>query len=169
MLISQLGKTRRDLLASLEPLSDAALNRVLPGQRQSIAQVIHHLSAVESETARTILQAIPQRSDKVPEHNEAYIVEHMANFVPASVPPDGFFTKAALIRLLEESRFRDLQQVFNETHEQVLTEKSMQHPAFGAISLKNLVDFIWIHEARHTRQIEMLKNMMAEGPDTSAS
>ena len=68
-----------------------------------------------------------------------------------------FCTKDELVNLLEESRFRYLQDVFNETHERTLAEKSMDHPHFGLISLKNLVDFIWLHEQRHIEQINEIK------------
>jgi hypothetical protein len=34
---------------------------------------------------------------------------------------------------------------------------SMNHPAFGIISLKNVVDFIWMYEQRHIDQIIEIK------------
>jgi hypothetical protein len=72
-------------------------------------------------------------------------------------PPSEFFSKSDVIKLLEESRFLYLQAVFNETHETILGEKSVDHPDFGFISLKNLVDSIWLHEQRHIKQIEEIK------------
>lgn len=69
----------------------------------------------------------------------------------------GFMTKLALVRLLEESRFRHLQRVFNETHERVLAAKSMQHPRFGRISLKNLADLIWLHDAHQVDHIARIR------------
>lgn len=164
MLITNLGKTRASLLASLAALPYEALNQVLPGQTRSIAQIVHHLSATESETAQFILRALPRHGETVDECGEAAIIERMARFPPAAAPATRGFTLAELIGLLEQSRFRDLQRVFNETHTRVLAAQSARHPVLGRISLKNLVDFIWIHEARHTRQIEELKARMRTAP-----
>ncbi len=72
----------------------------------------------------------------------------------------GVLTKAELIRLLEESRFAHLQYVFNKTHERSLAEKAVDHPLFGNISLKNLIDFIWLHEQYHVDRIEEAKKSL---------
>lgn len=157
MLITNLGKTRLALISSFDTLSDGQLNQPGGEGARSIAQIIVHLHASEIETARSVLVALPHSSGKVAERDLAVLAELVRAHDTAIAPLAHALTKAELIGLLEESRFKYLQDVFNETHAQTLAEKSMQHAVYGEISLKNLIDTIWLHEQEHTRQITQIK------------
>jgi hypothetical protein len=157
MLISNLGKNRTKLLDSFKNLTDEQLNQKPNADRWSIAQVIYHLYTFEKNTSEMILDALQAKSNKVEERDKSYLADRSNKVQSPNNPPIDFFTKKELVQLLEKSRFHYLQTVFNETHERILAEKSMDHPWFGLISLKNLVDTIWLHEKRHTEQIAEIK------------
>ncbi|TAM57556.1 DinB family protein [bacterium] len=157
MLIANLGKTRRRLMASLDSLSEEQLNKSPGGGGWSIAQIVSHVCDTEKGIVETLLNALPGTGGKVEERDVAPLIETFESSQVGTASPPGSLSKAQLIRLLEESRFKYLQYIFNKTHETVLTEKSMDHPLFGKISLKNLVDFIWLHEQYHVDQIEKAK------------
>ncbi|TAM75071.1 DinB family protein [bacterium] len=160
MLIANLGRTRRKLLASLDGLSDEHLNKSPSNGRWSIGQIVCHVCNTEKGIVETVLDALPSTSGKVEERDVSLLIERYESNEAKTAPQAGFLTKAELIRLLEESRFKYLQSVFNKTHESSLAEKSMDHLLFGKISLKNLIDFIWLHEQYHIDHIEETKKSL---------
>jgi uncharacterized damage-inducible protein DinB len=157
MLISNLGKCRTKLLDSFKNLTDEQLNQKPNADRWSIAQVIYHLYTYEKNTSEMILNALQAKSGKVEQRDMSFIADRSKKVQTTNEPPTDFFTKKELVQLLEQSRFHYLQTVFNETHERTLAEKSMEHPWLGQISLKNVIDTIWLHEKRHTEQINEIK------------
>ena len=157
MLIKNLGQTRTMLLASFKDLTDEKINKKPSKDKWSISQVLYHLYMVEKDTAVLILNSLNMQSIKVEERDLSYLSDRSKKVKATVEPPVNFFTKKELIALLEEARFQYLQAIFNETHEKILAKKSVEHPAFGLISLKNIVDFIWMHERRHLEQIEEIK------------
>ncbi|TAL72607.1 MAG: DinB family protein [Rhodanobacter sp.] len=160
MLIENLGRARKALLDSLDGLTDEQLNARPPDGGPSIAQLAHHLQASERATAALVLDALQSRSERVEEQDPSLLAAGLQQSCGHDQPASGTFSKAELIRLLEESRFRDLQALFNETHERVLAERSLEHPPFGRISLKNLLDTIWIHDDLHGKQIAAIKQSL---------
>ncbi|TAN14012.1 MAG: DinB family protein [Burkholderiaceae bacterium] len=164
MLITKLGSVRRELLEVIAPLTDDALQHLPEAGGPSIAQILQHLAETERSVAQLILGAVKGASERAAEYDLAQMraaiptlaLETEAWGVPVT-PDTPALTKAGLIRALEESRFRYLQRVFNETHEATLLQKSTVHPVFGLISLKNLVDFVWLHEQYHVEQIRALQ------------
>lgn len=160
MLIENLGRARKALLDSLDGLTDEQLNATPPDGGPSIAQLAHHLQASERATAALVLDALQARSERVEEKDPSVLAACLQQGCGDDPMAGGPYSKAELIRLLEASRFRDLQSVFNETHERVLAERSLEHPAFGRISLKNLFDTIWIHDELHGKQIAAIKQSL---------
>lgn len=157
VLIKNLGRTRTKLLESFINQTDEQLNRRPDGESWSISQVIYHLFSTEKETAELILNSIKMDSQKVDERDLSFLTDRSSKVKAANEPPEDYFTKKDLIKFLETSRFQYLQAIFNEIHEKTLAIKSLDHPTLGLISLKNLVDFIWLHEERHIEQINEIK------------
>lgn len=148
MLITHLGKARTRLLATLAGLTDEQINQPA-GARWSAAQIVHHLAACERGLAADILAALAGPEQAVDERSAESLRAELDKLHDGQAPQVGRVTRTELVRWLEESRFRDLQRVFNETHEHVLACRSVRHPLFGAISLKNLVDLVWLHDECH--------------------
>ncbi len=160
MLIEKLGKTRGMLLDSLEGLTEDQLNAKPRTGGLSIGQIVHHLYVSERDTATLILNALSSRSERVEDKAPSLLAACLQKDCGEEKATADRFSKGELIRWLEESRFRDLQSVFNETHEDILAERSLEHPLFGPISLKNLVDTIWIHDEFHCKQIAAIKQSL---------
>lgn len=163
MLIEHLGEVRRKLLASFEDLSDAQLNTRSGADACSIAEVVHHLHRTEMQVAMVALDALAARGDAVAEKDPSVLEEEVRRNHARPPRLDNTFTRAELIGLLEVSRFGHLQLVFNETHVSTLSRRSLEHPVYGAISLKNLLDTIWLDEQHHIRQIEGIKASFQPG------
>jgi uncharacterized damage-inducible protein DinB len=157
VLIKNLGQTRTRLLESFMNQTDEQVNQKPDAEQWSISQVIYHLFSTEKEIAELILNSIKIDSKKVEERGLSFLTDRSRNVKAAIEPPEDYFTKKELLHLLETSRFQYLQAIFNETHEKTLEGKSVDHPSLGLISLKNLVDFIWLHEQRHIEQIKEIK------------
>lgn len=157
MLIENLGKTRTKLFETVKDLTDEQFNQKPSPEKWSIAQVFHHLYTTEKSTAEFILSAIETKSSPVEDKDMAFVADRSKKIKAKNEPPTDFFTKKALMYLLDNSRFENLQAVFNEVHVEDLADKSIDHPGFGKISLKNLVEFIYLHEQRHIEQIEEIK------------
>lgn len=159
-LIAHLGEARRELVASFQGLDTPALNRADDDGRRSIAQIICHLQASEMETAALVRDALAQNSPAVPERDLATIARDVCAMGASLAPLGTALAESELIQRLEESRFKYLQSLFNETHVQTLAGKSLDHPRFGPISLSNLLDTIWLHERQHSREIAVLRSTL---------
>jgi hypothetical protein len=157
MLIKNLGQTRTMLLENFKDLSDEQINKKPSNEKWSIAQVLHHLYTVERDTSILIFNSLTMKSVKAEERDLSFLSDRSRKVKATVEPPADFLTKNECITYLEDARFQYLQAIFNETHEKTLAEKSMDHPVFGLISLKNMVDFIWMHEKRHCEQITEIK------------
>ncbi|TAN07602.1 MAG: DinB family protein [Rhodanobacteraceae bacterium] len=152
-LISNLGKTRLELLARLEQMPQTRLDEPLPNHTWSVSDVVRHLHGAEKELVATVLDSLSNTRDPVPERDLSHAISDYEAAHPCQTAAPAATTRAELVALLGESRFAHLQHLFNKVHEEDLLAKSVEHPVFGPVSLKNLIDFIWIHEAYHLAQI----------------
>ncbi|MEB2312083.1 MAG: DinB family protein [Sorangiineae bacterium] len=153
MLITDLGNTRRRLLATLAQIPDDRLDHAPQPGGWTPSQIIRHLYATELATARAIQDALEAKSEPVADLDPSVLRARITAMKPADPPSAEPLPRAELIRLLEESRFRYLQAVFNKTHESTLATKSTVFPELGRVSLKNLVDFIWLHESLNVERL----------------
>lgn len=163
MLIEHLGEARRKLLASFEDLSDLQLNTRAGTDGCSIAEVVHRLYRSEMKLAMLALDSLSMRGGPVAEKDLSVLEGEVRRNCTRPPKLNNIFTKGELISLLEVSRFGHLQLLFNETHVSALAEKSLEHPVYGAISLKNLIDTIWLDERHHARRIEEIKASLRAG------
>lgn len=156
MLIVNLGATRRNLLAALAMIPDEQFNsNAAPGTR-NVGRIVGHIAEVEKQLVSTVVDALAGTSPPVADCDLADLVEPYEASVVDVVPASVVSTRWEALRMLEESRFKYLQYVFNKTHEEVLARKSIEHPLLGRVSLANLLDMIWLHERHHAEQIEAL-------------
>lgn len=154
MLITRLGTNRTQLLIALAALTDEQINRPGDGERWNVAQIVGHIATYETRIANDILAALGGPGTAAPERSVDTLRADLVKLHREPPPAAEYTTRAALVRALEESRFRHLQRVFNETHEQELARRSIDHAHLGPITLKNLVDLIWLHDEYHLPEIE---------------
>ncbi len=153
------------LIALISDLMDEQLNVTLSSEWWWIAQILYHLYSTEKEIAQFVLQSLKTISKKVEERDVSFIEACNVIAKAAEVPPEAFFSKKEITQLLEASRFQYTQAIFNETHKRSLTEKSVEHPGFGEISLKNMLDVIWLHEEQHLQQLKEIKQQLVKCPN----
>jgi len=163
MLVKNLGETRIKLINSFRDLTDEQLNQKFSCSEWSISQILYHLYLTEKEMALYITGVLHITSEKVDERDLSFLSDCSVKKLDATEPPEKQFTKGVLIQLLEESRFHYVQTIFNETHVKMLAEKSVDHPDFGQISLKNLLDYTWMHEQFYIEKINALKQELSNG------
>lgn len=156
MLIVNLGATRRRLLDALTRIPEQPFDSGAGLESREVAHIIGHISEVEKRLVATVIDALSAESPAVADRDLSGLVERFEASVADVVPATAVSTRSGLLHLLEESRFKYLQYVFNKTHEEALAQKSIEHPLLGRVSLKNLIDMIWLHERHHVEQIEAL-------------
>lgn len=157
MLVNNLGTTRRKLLESFSELTDEQLNQKPKNEMWSVSQVLFDIYTVEKDTALLILNSLKMESEKVNERDLSFINDYCKKIKATNEPSEKYWTRKEINYLLEQSRFLYVQAIFNETHEKILKEKSINHPIFGRISLKNLLDFIWLYELQYIHLIHEIK------------
>lgn len=151
---------RKDLLASVDRLTDEQLNAEVENGRWTVAQVLEHLYLIELAVTAQVEKTLADESGepagkKKPLErtlDRTYRVEAPTRLEPSKE----FMSHEAVIGRLAESRER-LLTVINGTDEPVLLERSAKHPVFGTMDLQQWIEFVGLHERRHLQQIEELK------------
>jgi hypothetical protein len=78
------------------------------------------------------------------------------------VPDHEYKTLEEMKEKLSRSREK-LLSVVTEAGEEALEKKSLPHPVFGPLNLKQWVEFVGQHEKRHLAQIEEIKEQLRLG------
>lgn len=150
---------RKELLASVENLSDEQLNRKLDNENWTIMQVLEHLYLMESKLVKLMNHFLVKAEEElIPEKpihlaiNRTQRVMSPERFEPA----DQFIPLDEMKQKLNESR-ATLFEFVEQTKNINLSKKGFPHPLFGQISIKQWIPLIGYHEKRHLEQIEELK------------
>ncbi|WP_185806812.1 DinB family protein [Bacillus sp. HMF5848] len=154
-----LKEARENLLESVEGVNDTVLNKKPSEDSWSIAQVLRHLIDTEAMVVTQLKKAILEESEKVEDKPLQAVASRKHKVKTPYDPPTDYIEKATLINNLHESR-QQLLLFLDEADEQSLDNKSMKHPAFGAVNLRQMIEFIGYHEERHTDQIEEIKQLV---------
>jgi uncharacterized damage-inducible protein DinB len=162
MVLKQLTETRDEVLNSINGLSDEELNKAPDTDSWSIAQVIHHLQQIESYFLSLMDAALQGPSEEVKEKNLSYLTDRSHKAKSPIEPSSEFKTKEELISRLNHSREKVVS-LLGKTNPDILGEKSLSHPAFGKLSVKQTLEFIAGHEKRHLAQIEEIKQLVVVG------
>ncbi len=154
-------ESRKEVLNTINSLTDEELNLEVEKDRWTIAQVAQHLVLME-DTVTTLLKKEIDDSESRPAErlkpiertvDRTYKVEAPAHLEPEA----GFYSKEELVQRLDQSRLA-LQDLLSQIDElSLLTEKSAKHPVFGRMNLAQWVEFIGVHELRHHDQMKELK------------
>ncbi|WP_409291467.1 DinB family protein [Peribacillus sp. SCS-37] len=150
---------REELISSVDTLTDEQLNQELEEGRWTIAQVLEHLYLMERTITKRIAAALAKEGGTEPEEKPIQLAVNRSRKVDAPeyvTPSSELKTLHELIEKLGESR-QELMDVVNGADEAALRNRSLPHPVFGELSLKQWIPFIGYHEKRHLEQIEELK------------
>jgi uncharacterized damage-inducible protein DinB len=158
--IALLDTERQNLLAAVQEVPEAERNRRPGEMRWSIAEVLEHLTTVETGIAALIAKRgkfQPRPDEPRPEPLDEARIARLRNRgerteAPERVRPSGTVLYGDAVRALTDTR-RSLRQALDEANPASLDGCTAAHPVLGTLSLRDWVHFVAHHEARHTAQI----------------
>ena len=173
-------KERARLFQSVEGLSEAEETRRPAPERWSVAEILEHVSLVEKGVVR-LLHAVLRKADVAgggerPE-GEPFAPVSIKEFVeqaatrkytaPETAVPSGSATIADSLARLGETR-ATLDQLRPLVERLDCTRMLYPHPAFGPLNLYQWLAFVGIHQSRHRRQIEAVRETLNAASAESA-
>jgi hypothetical protein len=155
-----LYETRNNLIEEIASLSYAQFNNQPSMNKWSIAQVCHHLVLVETASIKAIAWGLKEIDRSQKERKKVHLILDRTKKIqaPKIVEPDGEpFEVQQIIELLSDSRKKLMTFLSTIEDTSILTEKSVNHPAFGELPLDQWIELIYLHEQRHIEQIKEIK------------
>lgn len=162
----RLDTTRKHLLSAIEGLSDVQLNWKADEHTWSIAQIVQHIATVEGGAAQIIQLGLAQEPNFVPQDKplEKMILDRStkANAPERLHPSAESKTLAQLKEILHNSQAQFLSALKNIEDFSLLdkTAPPMPHPIFGQMSTLQWITAVPLHEQRHVKQIEEVKEQL---------
>lgn len=147
---------RNRIFESVEGLSDEQLNKKPAQEKWSAMQILDHLYKMETVIARNISKELQQGSSKKAVKKPIQLSVSRVIKVEApsyTVPTDDFVTLDEMKEKLASSR-KHLNDLYDNSSQEALAEKSMPHPVFGKVPLTQWFPFVGLHEKRHFKQLE---------------
>lgn len=155
-------KVRKEILESVNGLTDKQLNNQVEQGRWTIAQVLQHLHLMESMIVKSIQTVLAKDENRPADEKPIHLAIDRSRKVEAPDalnPSDVEATLEEVQGELENSRHA-LRKLASDADEEKLMQKSFPHPVFGLMNLKQWIEFIGFHEKRHLAQIEELKKKL---------
>jgi hypothetical protein len=165
-------KARARLFQSVEHLAEAGRTFRPAPEKWSIAEILEHVSLVESSVLR-LLQTVLRKAEAAgaaqrPE-GEPFAAVSIKEFVeraatekykaPETAVPGGAATIPDSLARLDESRAA-LEALRPVVERLDCTRMVYPHPAFGPLNLYQWLAFIGVHQSRHRRQIEAVRETL---------
>jgi len=173
-VVGHLEDTRAKLRGVVDAVPAQLRGRRPADDRWSVNDVLEHLSLVESLFTKRISDAIATAreaglgpelaAERVPlAENIGVVVEDRVTRRTAPEParPTGALDSAAAWQAVEQSR-RRLVDTLLANDGLALSEVFTTHPAFGAMTIYQTIEFIAHHEARHRAQIVEVAGQLAQ-------
>jgi uncharacterized damage-inducible protein DinB len=162
----QLNTNRKYLLSVLDGLSDIQLNWKPNELTWSIAQIVQHIATVEGGAAQFIQLGLAQEPNFVPRDIplEKMVLDrsNKANAPERLHPSAEPKTLAQLKEILHNSQAQFLG-ALNSIEDVSLLDKTappIPHPIFGHLSTNQWITAVPLHEQRHIKQIEEVKEQL---------
>jgi hypothetical protein len=167
-LLRQLDERRAALCAAVEAVPPTRRDTRVVADRWSVAEVLEHLTRVEEQITRLLatklseaqmtgaMEPEPESGPLTDTIDRARILDRSRRITAGErVLPRGGMDAAAALAGLEKSRanLRDLVIAYDGMAIGAITHP---HPVLGIINGYQWIDFIGMHEARHTAQISEL-------------
>jgi uncharacterized damage-inducible protein DinB len=159
-------KTKQRLLDDVKGLSQAQLNWKADSTRWSIYQCTEHIALAESFIFGRIQQALQQPADPAKRSEEKFNTDQLIGMMtdrshkaeaPAPIrPATQFADEAAALRAFVGRRDSTINYIRSTQDD--LKDHFVPHPIFGTVDLYQVLILMAAHSARHTLQIEEVKN-----------
>ena len=176
--LDYLDKERADLQAAVELVPTDLRERAPASDRWSVAQVLQHLTLIESRIVPLIHKLVTgaRAAGLGPELETSSIlnIKHAAKIADRSfrvtapeetVPPSGVSAETAW-KSLEESR-RALREAVILGDGLALSEVKYPHPVLGQINLYQWILFVGSHEVRHAAQVREIAEQFKTASNTA--
>jgi uncharacterized damage-inducible protein DinB len=171
-VFSRLDQSRAALAAAVDTIAPPLRQQRPEADRWSAAEVLEHLSIVERIFTGRVADAItaaragglaPEAGGRspLPEAIETRMADRVnKRSAPDAARPTGTLDAAAAWKALEDGHHR-LRALVADVDGLALSQVSIEHHVFGAMTVYQLVELIAAHEARHTEQIRELSRALA--------
>lgn len=157
----KLKETRDELLGALNGLSRDQLNKQKDSHSWSISQVCQHLTKTEELYVVAIRKGLKSKEDSFIEHKPLEFLLDRSKRLEApeiAKPTDEILEYEEIIDRLNNSR-QKLNETLNTIEDpSVLSRRHFIHPVFKEMLLIEWVKSIYIHEQRHMKQINEIKD-----------
>ncbi len=173
-VISRLEQSRTRLRRAVDAVPLEARSRPPEEGRWSVDEVLEHLSLVETAFTRRLTDLLAAARDAglgpeqaperavLPSNIEAIIADRVnRRTAPPAAHPTGALDSASAWEAADRARAL-LITMLHSADGLALSEVSTAHPAFGAMSVYQVADFLAAHEGRHTAQIEEIAGQLAK-------
>lgn len=157
-MLSTFLSVRNELFNEIASLSDQQLNLKYSEEKWSVAQVIRHIIFADETIFAALKKAVQEDSERVPEKNLNFVLDRNKKVKsPFPEPTIEFISKEDLMKMASQERMPFLDFINEMIGQGDIEGKSMIHPVFGAISIKQMMEFVYLHEKRHIAQIKAMK------------
>jgi len=159
-IIQQLKETRDELLGILNELSKDQLNKQKDSYSWSISQVCQHLIKTEELYIVAIKRGLKSKDDSFIESKPLdFLLDRSKKLVAPDIarPSDDIFENQEIIDKLNHSREK-LYEILNTLEDpSVLSRRHFIHPVFKEMLLIEWVKSLYLHEQRHIKQINEIR------------
>lgn len=152
-------KVRQELFNSVSGFTNQQLNEKISEDTWSIMQNLEHLYLMERLVVQSILKELKNDASTTADEKPIHYTVNRSRKVkaPSFLEPSGeYITYEDIYTKLNDTR-NSLLAIKDEVKNEMLEQKSFEHPIFGRLSLKQWIEFIGYHEKRHLEQIEEIK------------
>lgn len=168
-VLEYLDTTRSELGKAVEAVPATRREERPATDRWSVAEVLEHLSIIESRIVQMIAGRIAAAKDAGlgPERETSPVLDSIDRAgimnrsrratAPEMVQPQSVADAASIWSALQQSR-ASLREAMLAADGLALGEVTQQHPVLGLINLYQWIIFVGSHEARHTAQIREISS-----------
>ncbi len=157
-ILEQMSRSRANLFAATDAISPRTWRSAPRPEAWSVAQVIAHLTMVESAVTRGAERMIQQVPPRLPFWKKLHVPVRMAEWrlvrrkSPIPLDPALLSDKEAMLACVREARARTLS-FLDQNRDHDFGAYRRAHPFLGSLNLYDWLRFLAYHEVRHTKQI----------------
>lgn len=159
-IYQKLKETRDDLLGVINGLSKEQLNKQKDSNSWSIGQVCQHLIKTEELYVVAIKRGLKSQEDSLLENKPLeFLLDRSKRLIAPDIakPTDEILEYQEIVARLSNSREK-LYEILNSVEDpSVLSRRHFTHPVFKEMLLIEWVQSVYLHEQRHIKQINEIK------------
>lgn len=160
LLVSNMEETRQRLINEISVLTTDELNQKPNINTWSISQVCQHIALAETSFAKAIRYGLKQADNPKSELRPIHLITDRSRKVNAPemvIPSEEQLDLQQIMNSLTESRVFSIHILDQVDDPSVLSRRTVVHPLFGELPLKQWAELIYLHEDRHIEQIKEIK------------